>query len=61
LGISVDQLTRPVPFRRIPHRHDFYHLFWIESGNGTFVSDGQTCPVTRGGCCARSLAWSVMG
>jgi AraC-like DNA-binding protein len=48
LGISVEQLTRPVPFRRIPHRHDFYHLFWIESGNGTFASDGQSCPVTRG-------------
>ena len=48
LGISVDQLTRPVPFREIPHRHDFYHLFWVESGNGTFVSDGRSYPVTRG-------------
>jgi mannose-6-phosphate isomerase-like protein (cupin superfamily) len=42
------KLTRPVPFREIPHRHDFYHLFWVESGNGTFVSDGRSYPVTRG-------------
>jgi AraC family transcriptional regulator, transcriptional activator of pobA len=48
LGISIERLTTPVPFRRIPHRHDFYHLFWVESGNGTFVSDGRSYPVTRG-------------
>ena len=48
LGISIDQLTKQVPFRQIPHRHDFYHLFWIESGNGTFVSDGRSYPVTHG-------------
>src|SRR6266446_1844977 len=48
LGISVDQLTEPVPFRPIPHRHDFYHLFWVESGSGIFVSDGRSYPVTRG-------------
>src|SRR5260221_13745505 len=44
LGISIEQLTRQVPFRHIPHRHDFYHLFWIESGNGTFVTDGRSFP-----------------
>ena len=48
LGVSVDQLTQPVPFRPIPHRHDFYHLFWVESGSGIFVSDGRSYPVTRG-------------
>src|SRR5258708_2399169 len=26
LGISIEQLTKQVPFRHIPHRHDFYHL-----------------------------------
>ena len=48
LGISIEQLTKQVPFRHIPHRHDFYHLFWIESGNGTFVSDGRSYPLARG-------------
>ena len=48
LGISIEQLTKQVPFRHIPHRHDFYHLFWIESGNGIFVSDGRSYPLTRG-------------
>ena len=48
LGISIAQLTKQVPFRHVPHRHDFYHLFWIESGNGTFVSDGRSYPLTRG-------------
>jgi AraC family transcriptional activator of pobA len=48
LGISIEQLTKQVPFRHFPHRHDFYHLFWIESGNGTFVSDGRSYPLTRG-------------
>jgi AraC family transcriptional activator of pobA len=48
LGISIEGLTTQVPFRQIPHRHDFYHLFWVESGNGTFVSDGRSYPVTRG-------------
>jgi len=48
LGISIEQLTKQVPFRHIPHRHDFYHLFWIESGNGTFVSDGRSYLLTRG-------------
>jgi hypothetical protein len=36
LGVSIEQLTKQVPFRHIPHRHDFYHLFWVESGNGAF-------------------------
>jgi mannose-6-phosphate isomerase-like protein (cupin superfamily) len=48
LGISIERLTKQVPFRHIPHRHDFYRLFWIESGRGTFVSDGRNCPLTRG-------------
>jgi mannose-6-phosphate isomerase-like protein (cupin superfamily) len=48
LGISIERLTKQVPFRHIPHRHDFYHLFWIESGNGTFVSDGRSYPLTQG-------------
>jgi hypothetical protein len=54
LGISIEQLTKQVPFRHIPHRHDFYHLFWIESGNGTFVSDGRSYPLTRGSLIFRS-------
>jgi quercetin dioxygenase-like cupin family protein len=48
LGISIEQLTKQVPFRHTPHRHDFYHLFWVESGNGIFVSDGRSYPLTRG-------------
>src|SRR4030081_3034052 len=48
LGISIQQLTKQVPFRHIPHRHDFYHLFWIESGNGTFLTDGRSYLLTRG-------------
>ena len=48
LGISIEQFTKQVPFRHTPHRHDFYHLFWVESGNGTFVSDGRSFPLTRG-------------
>ncbi len=37
-----------MPFRHIPHRHGFYHLFWIETGNDTFASDGRSYPLTRG-------------
>ena len=48
LGISIEQLTKQVPFRHTPHRHDFYQLFWVESGNGIFVSDGRSYPLTRG-------------
>jgi AraC family transcriptional activator of pobA len=48
LGICIEPLATQVPFRGIPHRHDFYHLFWIESGDGTFVSDGRSYPVTGG-------------
>jgi AraC family transcriptional activator of pobA len=48
LGISIEELTKQVPFRHTPHRHDFYHFFWIESGNGTFSSDGRSYPLTRG-------------
>jgi AraC family transcriptional activator of pobA len=48
LGISIKQLTKQVPFRHTPHRHDFYHLFWVESGNGIFVCDGRSYPLTRG-------------
>ena len=48
LGISIEQLTKEVPFRHTPHRHDFYHLFWVVSGSGTFVNDGRSYPLTRG-------------
>jgi mannose-6-phosphate isomerase-like protein (cupin superfamily) len=48
LGISMEQLTKQVPFRHIPHRHDFYVLLWIESGDGTFVSDGRSYPLAPG-------------
>ena len=48
LGISIELLTKQVPFRHTPHRHDFYHLFWVESGTGTFVSDGRSYPLTCG-------------
>jgi AraC family transcriptional regulator, transcriptional activator of pobA len=48
LGISIEGLAKQVPFRQIPHRHDFYHLFWVESGNGTFGSDGRSYQVTCG-------------
>jgi AraC-like ligand binding domain len=48
LWISIERLTKEMPFRHISHRHDFYHLFWIESGDGTFVSDGRSCPLARG-------------
>ena len=48
LGISIEQLARQVAFRHIPHRHDFYELFWVESGDGTFVSDGRSYPLAHG-------------
>jgi AraC-like DNA-binding protein/mannose-6-phosphate isomerase-like protein (cupin superfamily) len=48
LGISLQQLTQHVPFRHVPHRHDFYHVVWIESGSGTFIRDGRSYPVTSG-------------
>jgi AraC-like DNA-binding protein len=48
LGISFEQLHQHVPFRHVPHRHDFYHVVWVESGCGTFIRDGQSCPVRPG-------------
>ena len=48
LGISLQQLAQHVPFRHVPHRHDFYHVVWIESGSGTFIRDGCSYPVTSG-------------
>jgi hypothetical protein len=48
LGISIQHVTKQVPLPHIPHAHDFYHLFWIESGDGTFVSDGRSYPITAG-------------
>jgi quercetin dioxygenase-like cupin family protein len=45
---SNNYLSKQVPFRKVPHRHDFYHLFWVETGNGTFVSDGRSYPVAGG-------------
>jgi AraC family transcriptional activator of pobA len=48
LGISLQQLAQHVPFRHVPHRHDFYHIVWIESGDGTFIRDGRSYPVESG-------------
>ena len=48
LGISFQPLAQHVPFRHVPHRHDFYHVVWIDSGSGTFMRDGRTYPVTSG-------------
>ena len=48
LGISFQPLAQNVPFRHVPHRHDFYHIIWIESGGGTFIRDGQSYPVNSG-------------
>jgi AraC family transcriptional activator of pobA len=48
LGISLQQLAQSVPFRHIPHRHDFYHVVWIEKGAGTFIRDGQSYPIKPG-------------
>jgi AraC family transcriptional regulator, transcriptional activator of pobA len=48
LGISFQQLALEVPFRHVPHRHDFYHIVWIESGQGTFVGDARSHPVGPG-------------
>lgn len=48
LGISFQPLARNVPFRHVPHRHDFYHVIWIESGSGTFIRDGQSYPANSG-------------
>lgn len=48
LGVSLQQLAQRVPFRYTPHRHDFYHVVWIDSGTGTFIRDGQNHPVKSG-------------
>ena len=48
LGISLQKLVQRVPFRHIPHRHDFYHVAWIESGTGTFIQDDQSYPIKAG-------------
>jgi AraC family transcriptional regulator, transcriptional activator of pobA len=48
LGISLQQLAQGVPFRHVPHRHDFYHIVWIDSGSATFIRDGQNHPVRSG-------------
>ena len=47
LGISIERLTEQTSVRHIPH-DDFYHLFWIESGSGTFVSDGRSYRLAGG-------------
>jgi AraC family transcriptional regulator, transcriptional activator of pobA len=47
-GISFQKLAQHVPFRHVPHRHDFYHLIWIESGQGTFMRDGRSYPADAG-------------
>ena len=48
LGISLQKLAQRVPFRHIPHRHDFYHVAWIESGTGTFIRDDKSYPIREG-------------
>jgi AraC family transcriptional regulator, transcriptional activator of pobA len=48
LGISLQKLIQRVPFRHIPHRHDFYHVAWIESGTGTFIQDDKSYPIKAG-------------
>jgi AraC family transcriptional regulator, transcriptional activator of pobA len=48
LGISLQKLAQRVPFRHIPHRHDFYHVAWIEAGSGTFIRDDQSYPIKPG-------------
>jgi AraC family transcriptional regulator, transcriptional activator of pobA len=48
LGISLQKLAQSVPFRHIPHRHDFYHVAWIESGSGTFIRDDQNYTIEPG-------------
>jgi AraC family transcriptional regulator, transcriptional activator of pobA len=48
LGISLQKLAQRVPFRHIPHRHDFYHVAWIEAGIGTFIQDDKSYPIKAG-------------
>jgi AraC family transcriptional regulator, transcriptional activator of pobA len=48
LGVSFQKLVQHVPFRHVPHRHDFYQLIWIESGQGTFLRDGKSYPAEAG-------------
>lgn len=48
LGVSLQQLSQDVPFRHVPHRHDFYHIIWIGSGTATFVVDQKRHPVEGG-------------
>jgi AraC family transcriptional regulator, transcriptional activator of pobA len=48
LGISLQKLAQRVPFRHIPHRHDFYHVTWIDAGIGTFIRDDKSYPITAG-------------
>jgi AraC-like DNA-binding protein len=48
IGVSFQLLSQDVPFRHVPHRHDFYHIIWIESGTVTFVVDQKRYPVEGG-------------
>ncbi|MBV8213610.1 MAG: AraC family ligand binding domain-containing protein [Verrucomicrobia bacterium] len=48
LGISLQKLAQRVPFRHIPHRHDFYHVAWIEAGTGIFIQDDKSYPIKAG-------------
>jgi AraC family transcriptional regulator, transcriptional activator of pobA len=48
LGISLQKLAQRVPFRHIPHRHDFYHVAWIEAGTGTFIRDDKDYSIKAG-------------
>jgi AraC family transcriptional activator of pobA len=48
LGLSLQKLAQSVPFRHVPHRHDFYHVAWIEGGSGKFFQDGHGYPIKQG-------------
>jgi AraC family transcriptional activator of pobA len=48
LGVSLQKLAQHVPFRHVPHRHDFYHVVWVESGSGAFIRDGRSYPIRSG-------------
>lgn len=48
LGVSYQQLSQHVPFRHVPHRHDFYHIIWVESGMELFIVDEKRYRIESG-------------
>jgi AraC family transcriptional activator of pobA len=48
IGVSYQQLSQHVPFRHVPHRHDFYHIIWVESGMDMFVGDEKRYRIEPG-------------